>query len=262
MNNVIGSLSVADIKKIHLDYEKHTQDGLICENFGIVVVLDVLGWKQNVKPKDVNVYFQLINRLRSKFLDTCLRCADENEIPNVRISTLSDTIVILINGSAPYNELNVFNHLSQFLTESLEQGFMFRGSISRGKYYTNKLDNSFVGEVFYEAATYAESTEWAGVIINDTLSNALLENNSVESLIQLNIIPYPDIPFKDKIEPTKDSLVLLPYRDTWYDVSLKKSVQFDFIKKYVELMSVSENNNVKLKNTKNFYEFLYKSYWK
>lgn len=262
MNKTIGSLSKTDINKIYQDYDLHIKDGDIVENFGIVVVLDVLGWKQNIKPNDIKVYFQLINRLRSKFLDTCLRCADENEIPNVRISTLSDTIVILIDGSAPYNELNVFNHISQFLTESLKQGFMFRGAISRGKYYTNKLDNSFVGEVFYEAATYAESTDWAGVIINDTLSNALLENNSVESLIQLNIIPYPDIPFKDKIEPTKDSLVLLPYRDTWYDCSLKKSVQFDFIKKYVELMSVSEKNKEKLKNTKNFYEFLHKSYWK
>ena len=262
MNKVIGSLSTEDITKIHLDYENHTQDGLVSENFGIVVVLDVLGWKQNIKPNDVSAYFQLINRLRSKFLDTCLRCADKNEVPNVRITTLSDTIVVLIDGSTPYNELNIFNHISQFLTEALKKGFMFRGSISRGTYYTNKLDNSFVGEAFYEAAKYAESTEWAGVIINDTLSTALLENNSVDSLLQLNIIQYMDIPFKSEIKPTKDKLVLLPQREFWYDAKLKKTIYFDFLEKYVELMKGSKSNEIKLNNTKVFYEFLYKAYWK
>lgn len=114
MDKAIGSLSSSDITKIHNNYNSHIEDGIVVENFGIIVVLDVLGWKNNVKPNDVATYFHLINRLRSKLLDACLRCSENDENPNVTISTLSDTIVILINGSSPYNELNIFNHISIF----------------------------------------------------------------------------------------------------------------------------------------------------
>lgn len=262
MEKEIGSLSSLDIKKIHNDYNSHIEDGTVVENFGIVVVLDVLGWKNNVKPNDVATYFHLVNRLRSKLLDTCLRGSVKDEKPNVNISTLSDTIVILINGSTPYNELNIFNHISNFLTESLKYGFMFRGSISRGKYYTNTLNNSFVGETYYEAAKYAESTEWAGVIINDTLAKDLLENNTIKELVKLNIIKYEDIPFKNGIERTKESLVLLPFQDFRYDIKSKEVVYFDFISKYEKLMAGSESNKKKLANTIKFFNYLYCTYWK
>lgn len=44
--------------------------------------------------------------------DTFKRCTDNNNIePNFTITTLSDTIAILINGSFPYCEINIFNHL-------------------------------------------------------------------------------------------------------------------------------------------------------
>ena len=97
MKEKIGSLSNEDIREIHEDYNKHISDGEVRENTGILVVLDVLGWKNNVHPQDITVYFSLINQLRSSLLDTCLRCAPKDIKPNVRIATLSDTIAVLID---------------------------------------------------------------------------------------------------------------------------------------------------------------------
>lgn len=257
----MGSLSKEDINNIYLDYEKHMHDGVTVENYGIIVVLDVLGWKNNMQETDINSYFQLINKLRSMFLDTSLRYSNNKELSNIRISTLSDTIVVLINGTTPYHELNVFKHISIFLTDALKKGFMFRGAISRGKYYTNKQDNAFVGEPYYEAAKYAESTEWAGVIIADSLADALLKNNSVADLIELNIIEYDEIPFKDSISPLKNNLVLLPNREMCYEkMGNKKS--FDFIGRYKELMEKSPGNEVKYNNTKRLFEYITINYWK
>lgn len=43
----MGSLSVADIQDIHYQYAIHSKDDEIKENFGIVAILDVLGWKKS-----------------------------------------------------------------------------------------------------------------------------------------------------------------------------------------------------------------------
>ena len=253
MNEKIGSLSEKDIDQIHAVYNSYIDDGQVCQNYGIVAVLDVLGWKNNIKEQDITTYFSLINRLRSYLLDTCLRCSSNGEKPNVRISTLSDTIVILIDGNSPYCEINIFNHIACFITNTLKKGFMFRGAISRGLYYTNSLDNSFVGEPYYEAAYYAEKTEWAGIIITDSLAEALLVNNSLEQLEQLNIIEYKNIPYKQNIKPTKNNLVLVPNQEVWYDIKTNEKNVFDFISIYEKLM---EGESLKLENTRAFYNFL------
>lgn len=197
MNKKMGSLLVADIQDIYHQYAINSKDGDIKENFGIVAILDVLGWKKNASEKTIKDYFHLINHLRSQMYDKYKRFVRDDTPPNFKIVALSDTIVILLNGSNPYNEINLFIDISDFLKYSIENGFMFRGAISRGKYFTNILDTVFVGEAFFEAAKYAESTEWAGIIITDMLSTALLENNSLQNLKQINIVQYEDIPFKD-----------------------------------------------------------------
>ncbi len=258
MDKVFGALSLNDIKDIYKQSAKHLKDGDINENFGIVAILDVLGWKKRVNEQSIKTYVRLINKLRLQMYDTYKRSVeDKNTSPNFTITTLSDTIAILVNGSFPYCELNLFNHISAFLEDALEQGFMFRGAISRGKYFTNILNNIFVGEPFFEAVKYAEATDWAGVIITDTLAAALLEENTIDDLQRISIIKYENIPFKKGITPCKDKLVLVPQneRRVFYPSTIAR---LDFKALYKKYM-VDEID--KYKNTATFIEYVEKTFW-
>lgn len=257
MKEKIGSLSNEDIREIHEDYNKHISDGEVRENTGILVVLDVLGWKNNVHPQDITVYFSLINQLRSSLLDTCLRCAPKDIKPNVRIATLSDTIAVLIDKDYPYCQVNIFGHISKFITNALEQGIMFRGAMSWGTYYTNNLDNSFVGQPFYEAAGIAEKVDWAGVIITDSLANELLRENNLEDLTKIGVIQYNNIPFKRGFA-TEHKLVLIPDRPVTCKAPTWKKEYFDFISAYRPLMRGQQQ---KLNNTVAFFEYLKEKIW-
>lgn len=61
MNKKIGSLSMNDIQYIHEQNYKHSKDGEIKENFGIVAILDVLGWKNRTCKLSIKRYVDLIN---------------------------------------------------------------------------------------------------------------------------------------------------------------------------------------------------------
>ena len=257
MKDTIGSLSNEDIREIHEDYEKHICDGDVRENIGIIAVLDVLGWKDNIQPQDITVYFSLINQLRSSVRDTCLRCASKEVKSNIRITTLSDTIVILIDKNYPYNQANVFGHISKFITNALKNGIMFRGAMSWGTYYTSNLDNSFVGLPYYEAAGIAEKVNWAGVIITDSLANELLRENKLEDLKQIGVIQYNNIPFKEGFT-TQQKLVLIPDRPVTYKAPEWKKEHFNFASAYKPLMT---NQEQKLSNTLAFFEYLNENIW-
>ena len=273
MNKNIGSLSLNDIQYIHEQSYKHSKDGDLKENFGIVAILDVLGWKNRADKLSIKKYVGLINRLRWLMTDTFKRCAEnENIEPNFSITTLSDTIAILINSDGAYFEMNIFNHLSRFIADSLEQGFMFRGALSRGTYYTNCLNNVFVGQTFFEDAEYAEATDWAGIIITDSLSQSLLENNSLQDLKAINIIKYENIPFKNNVAPSKDKLVIVPANRKKVLLPSKKIERLDykaFYTKFMESENINkiekeyhnENKKSKLDNTLEFITYLENSYW-
>lgn len=257
MDKTIGSLSKDDIQSLYDEYNLHIFDGEVKENEGIIVILDVIGWQNFANPQFVDNYFQMINRLRTELLTICKRSSAGNELkPNIRVVSMSDTIIVLINGERPYCDLNIFGHISKFITESLQAGIMFRGLINYGKYYTNTLDNAFIGETYYETVKSAEKTEWAGVILTDNLSRRLLSKFSIEELKALHIIRYEDIPFKE-ITPMVEKLVLTPFRDMKIMVDSGERIFFDFKKRYGELM----NDGKKLENTIRFFDYLEKNFW-
>lgn len=262
-NKKIDTLSTEDIKKINLQYAQHKNDCDMIEKFGIVVMLDILGWKNLITVDNVKEYADILNSLRTKILDILLRVTDDSEDFNVDISIFADTIVILINNDGPFNELNIFNIISSFLTDSLKKGIAFRGAISRGRYYTNLSKNIFIGEAYYEAAQYCESTNWAGVIITPLLRKDLLQNNSIENLKEINIVKYDEIPFKQDFKKDLD-LVLVPYREHWIDCERGSSVYTDFkslYKKIMENKDCQNSTNGKYNNTIKFIEYLEKEFW-
>ncbi len=259
MDKTLGSLSGRDIDYIHNTFNSHLGDGDYAKHFGIIAVLDVLGWKKTMTPDKIPEYFGLINSIRSDILDTALRFTSDPDEINIKISILSDTLVLSIDmgKTQPYCEWNLFSLLSRFLTKALKKGFAFRGAISRGEYYTNSLGNVFVGDSFYEAATYCEKTDWAGIIITDSLANALLENNTVEQLKSIFIVQYDKIPFKKDILPPKENLVLMPSMETFIDRQTRTIKKIDFKQLYGLIMdSPNESIQQKYHNTCCFIDYL------
>lgn len=260
MNKVVGSLSQDDIKLINKDFQKHINDGKCKKHFGVIVVLDVLGWKNNATPEFMERYFSLINSLRSQINDTRLRCTSQPELSNISVNVLSDTIVICIDGSYPYCELNIFSAINYFIANSLKNGIIYRGSISYGEYYINQPGNAFIGKPIYEALKLAEQTDWSGVIITDSLANALLKNNSIDSLIALNIFPYP-IPFKQGYG-TKDQLVLYPsLKILKLRAQISNVAELKTLYKGIILIDQNDDNVLKYNNTCMFLDYLESIGW-
>lgn len=261
MNKTIGSLSDIDIRLIHEDFKEHIDDGKSEKYVGIVVVLDVLGWKKIANPRLMKQYFDLINRLRFKINDTYLRHTDQTDLLNVRISVLSDTVIICIDGSYPYCELNIFGAINNFVAESLGNGIIYRGAISYGEYYINRLGNAFIGSPIYEALKLAEKTDWSGIIITDSLASVLLENNSVDLLSELNIISYSSIPFKHGYN-TMEHLVLYPdLKCLGYRISIKTVTELKSLYEKIMLIGKEPANLLKYHNTCVFLDYLESIGW-
>ena len=197
-NGKIGSLSTEDIQYIQTQYQNRLNTGMSTKKTGVVICLDVLGWKNHTRPNQIENLTNLTASLESEILQDTLRTTDNKENNDIAIINLSDTIFIFISDSSPYFFVNVFKALAKFVNNAFNYSFAFRGAISYGEYTHNKTKNIFTGEAVYEAATYCESTEWAGIIITDSLAKELLKENDYATLEKINLIRYEAIPYKEE----------------------------------------------------------------
>jgi hypothetical protein len=257
-NGIIGTLSRKDKDKEKTIYQKHLDDGIVERRYGIVVVMDVLGWKNKANPEVIKTYVDLINVLRIKILSEWMRVSDNVKDEDLYIIMMSDTICIFLDIDDSYCELNIFKAISEFIVEALGKSFAFRGAISRGEYFINKKQNVFSGEAIYEAIKYAEKTDWAGIILTDSISKALLENNNIADLKALNLISYDNIPYKKEtpntIRPCYKNLVLVP--KSLFPIS-ERNIFVDLMNLYEKVLdSDKEDVRIKLNNTKVFLKFL------
>lgn len=255
-NRTKGSISNEDIEKLQSIYNQHIKDGDIEERYGIIVVMDVLGWKNKATEKTIKTYLDLINRLRARILENWVRVDDDVKDEDLYIVVMSDTVCVFLNIDDRYCELNIFKFISEFIIDALVHSLAFRGAISRGKYFINKKHNVFVGEAVYEAMEYAEKTEWAGIILTNSMAKVLLEKNDIEKLKELNIISYDNIPYKNNIAPCYRNLVIVP---KMLFTPPQRNIFVDLMGLYEKVLE-SENKDVKkkLENTKSFLEFLVK----
>ena len=255
-NKTLGSLSNEDIEKLKSIYNQHIKDGDVEKRYGIVVVMDVLGWKNKATPEMIKNYLDLINKLRFNILDKWARVDDNVKDEDLYIVVMSDTICIFLDIDDCYCELNIFKAISEFIVDSLAYSLAFRGAISHGEYFINKRHNVFVGEAVYEAIKYSEKTEWAGVILTDSIAKTLLKKNDIEKLKELNIISYDNVPYKNDttIMPCYKNLVIVPKK--FFPLS-QRNIFVDLMDLYEKVLdSEKEDVKNKLKNTKCFLEFL------
>lgn len=260
----IGSLSSNDIDFMHHLYQERIGTGATIEDKGVVICLDVLGWKNYSKPNQIQNLTTITAVIESIIWEDFLRCSKSQEQSKIEIVNLSDTILIFISDDSPYFFVNVFKALARFINDSFNYSFAFRGAISYGKYKYNKTKNIFTGTAVYEAATYCESTEWAGIIITDSLSKILLKNNDYTTLEHIHLIKYDDIPYKkaflEKNSKCQDCLVLNPNRIAVGNIG-EYIIDENLKDKYANYFSnntgvIPKDLQEKYKNTIKFIEFI------
>lgn len=262
----IGSLSSNDINYIKERYQTRMNTGIVSERKGVVICLDVLGWKNYSRPNQIENLTTLTAGLESMIIDETLRVSNNKEC-DVDIINLSDTIFILISDDSPYFFLNMFKALAKFINNAFNYSFAFRGAISYGEYKHNSTRNIFTGDAIYEAATYCESTEWAGIIITDSLAKELLKENDYVTLEKINLIKYEAIPYKEEFLKNHSKchgfLALNPNRIAIGPLG-EYMVAENLIDKYTRYFSDKTGNipnclKEKYQNTIDFIDFISKS---
>ncbi|MFW6016614.1 MAG: hypothetical protein ACOCRK_09260 [bacterium] len=240
-NGVLGSLSNEDIEFIKDESSTFWRDKFTKKCKGLVVLLDILGWKNihiskgsrrgikdilkldnnNLKPTDLieitpidEVVFAT-NKLRSLAKDIMCRVSNKpNEIiRNIDILNISDSIAIMLDltcsGSLSYP--NLFNLIRKFYNNMLGKGFAIRGTIGYGEYYINSEYGIFMGEAIKDVGENFEATDWAAVTVTDKCVEAIKENNEIDNFAKkIGLIRYKNIPYK-KTGANKEGYVIKPF---------------------------------------------------
>lgn len=234
-----------DIGKVKNKIIEATMTTSCTEKFGLVAVIDVLGWKNRSKIDDriIEKLIIVCNRFRAWAADLSIRVGSDISLVN-----LSDTIVILAERSSVFNAIT---NIRELIGNALAQDIMLRGAISWGTYKINKDKNIFTGEAIYAAHALSEKIDWAGVVFTKEFEKAILEKNDYAELeVELGVINY-NVPLKMDKEFKRDNslsmmLTLLPIFFNTNEMNNNEQ-KISFMKnKYLKLMS---EEKIKLKNT-------------
>jgi hypothetical protein len=189
---------------------------------GIVVILDALG-AASYSNADIDRFLKsrsnVLNLLNRK-IEGVLGKIDSNR---VMIFTFNDTILVIFkcdkNGPQLVDITNFFVILRKFLVDSMEEGILFRGSISIGSFYANEAENAVMGQAVTDAAAWYDKADWIGIHATPhatIIIQQLLEHDSVErkyiildyevplkggNFIKTKAINWPKVFFVSNISP-------------------------------------------------------------
>ena len=170
----------------------------IKEHFGIVVLMDALG----VQNATISESKHFVNSLKSyadgvfHFLSGYAESADLREyFKKVKPATRTFGDTFLITWAIP-NESNIIPYLaaissavSSVVIKGIDQGILFRGAISIGKYLES--DTTVIGPAITDAASWHEQANWFGCITTPNCTQRVnaeaLELNQILSLKQYNV---------------------------------------------------------------------------
>jgi hypothetical protein len=123
--------------------------------------------------------------------------------------TFNDTIVIALTLDrfpAIRDVARFFILLRKFFTVSMENGILFRGAVSIGKFYSDTDRNLRMGEAVTDAAAWYEKANWSGIhatprasMIIDRLIEE--EQNEDEKKELASVIIDYEVPMKDRSRP-------------------------------------------------------------
>ncbi|MCP4711244.1 MAG: FRG domain-containing protein [Planctomycetes bacterium] len=139
-----------------------------------VAHFDMLGFK-SVIARDLDEAWGALCDLRSS-MDKILRMAigdistGQVIADRIRAHIFSDSILIFTLSNKPEDLKAILILSSQLFSKSLESCVPLRGGISVGKFYFNEDLNLFCGTPFVQAYQIAESAQWSGIVVHDSVA--------------------------------------------------------------------------------------------
>lgn len=132
--------------------------------WGAVTFLDVLGWKGIWLRRSHNETVKMLQALVGVAEAAARELRGSETAVDVRVISISDTIVLLSGGEAP-SALSAHGMIcQQLIPESVRRGIPLRGATTYGQFFAS--DGSIlVGPAVDEAAAWHEALDWIGVIL-------------------------------------------------------------------------------------------------
>jgi hypothetical protein len=244
------------------------------KDFGIVILLDVLGTRQRL-IEDIDKYLidwdLVLNRLQENVCILKNHLSDRGYRTGIRTKDIFDNIQIFFPTDDPrikHVDLTGSNpiwwslqHSAELLTNLIRYGItkniFLRGCISMG--HIQEYRNGYYSRAMVENADLAESVDMIGVIA-DLSTMRVLNNKSYSSYPRFYRFVKYRIPIK---EPTRNrrnefdryALVDLNRQSEIYDNIDDKEIE-DIIQKQIQMHSNDPRIRKKWENTKAFMDYV------
>jgi hypothetical protein len=161
-------------------------DSQAVEHDGFVVVLDVLGMRgvwSTENPREIvrrwtALYEMVANTSPTDELyEKILPQATGRSAPGLRTRYLSfaDSFAILLDtrGHTLENFLRLSNDLAKIFMTAIDGGFLFRGAVAAGKFYSLEDFDFYIGPAADDAAHWYDKANWAGIILTPSTGEML-----------------------------------------------------------------------------------------
>jgi hypothetical protein len=180
------------------DVSPHT-----AEHDGFVVVLDVLGMRGawlSEDPREIvrrwTALYEMVvmTSPTDNLYERVLPQATGHPAPGLRTRYLSfaDSFAILLDtrGHSPENFLRLSNDLAKIFVTGIDGGFLFRGAVSAGKFYSREDLPFYIGPAADDAAYWYDKANWAGIVLTPSTGKLLDAALSVDSMQGANFCQW------------------------------------------------------------------------
>jgi hypothetical protein len=224
---------------------------------GIVAILDALGaatYSDAEIAKFLDSRRRVLALLEDKIDDLSGRI-DANEI---LVFTFNDTILIAYRPSKGAVELKeietFFILLRKFLSDSLTEGILFRGSVAIGSFLGHDETNTLMGQAVTDAAAWYEAADWVGIHATPRTSLIIDRHTTTATKKKSNFFLHYEVPLKgDQVLKTK----AVNWPRMFYNPALPSFAGANPLAKVLELLtshSVPLGTETKYFNTVRFFK--------
>jgi len=231
---------------------------------GYILMLDVLGYREFVTKTKIDfpkLWSELQEEVK-KQRDVIFK--EQNGSVILDVLFVSDTIFIGVSTTHNNKQLEgltimfLIDLVKQIFKFSLKNNVFFRGAISFGEYLFDLSLNLVMGNAVDEASEWYESTDWFGVILTPTAeykynSTILSEDEQqIWNFCMLNIVRYPRLPYKPKLQSEKSSFLVVK----WFDTYVKEKDRLMFLKQIMDAFSMIKQSPKVASKYENTFHFI------
>ena len=237
---------------------------MITNKTGYILMLDVLGYREFVTKTKIDfpkLWRELQEEVK-KQRDVIFKELNGSVIVDVLF--VSDTIFIGVSTIDKNKQLEgltimfMIDLVKLIFKFSLKNNVFFRGAISFGEYLFDLRLNLVMGNAVDEASEWYESTDWFGVILTPTAEykyNSTILSEDEPQIINFcmrNIVRYPRIPYKAKLQSEKCSFLVVK----WFDAYTKDEDRLGFLKQIMDAFSTAKQSPKVASKYENTFHFI------